>query len=345
MRSSMCGVLATVLAVLSAPTARAQTAEEAKAKIANVTESQMSEAWDDFEAAAVAQKSGNRKAAIATYLAGLNVYPGETSVRSLVASLLEAEGNVSAAVVQWKLVAQLSSAPGDKERARVALERYGEKLAAEPTLAAKPPAPRLPAELSNDQLQSLYDRAASDATAIDTLRKAAEQRNVTAQLLYGMILESGRGVAVDENAAETWYRESSALGNERARVKLRQIEARKDERNARLAEQQRLEAIAAEQARAEQALKRAQELFYRACISSNPTGFPEFELLAKQGEPNAQYLIGACYFNGYAVEKDTTEGIRWWIRASRNGHLMAKKSLQTLQDQGVMIDVIERTIQ
>jgi TPR repeat protein len=55
--------------------------------------------------------------------------------------------------------------------------------------------------------------------------------------------------------------------------------------------------------------------------------FQEMMLLAKEGDPEAQYKIGSFYLQGELVVKDNAEGVKWIRKAAEQGHREAQSSL------------------
>ena len=45
---------------------------------------------------------------------------------------------------------------------------------------------------------------------------------------------------------------------------------------------------------------------------------------AQLGHPQGQYKTGFYYWNGFGVEKDKKKAIEWYIKASEQGHRVAK---------------------
>ena len=52
-----------------------------------------------------------------------------------------------------------------------------------------------------------------------------------------------------------------------------------------------------------------------------------FRLAAEQGLAQAQYALGVCYDNGDGVEQSYTEAVKWYKKAAEQGHEYAKKEL------------------
>ena len=55
-------------------------------------------------------------------------------------------------------------------------------------------------------------------------------------------------------------------------------------------------------------------------------GAPE-NLVAEQGDADAQYNLGWCYANGEGVEKDFTQAVAWWHKAAEQGHAVAQYNM------------------
>ena len=51
------------------------------------------------------------------------------------------------------------------------------------------------------------------------------------------------------------------------------------------------------------------------------------ELVATTASPDAQHLLGDCYFNGWGVQKDEAEAVRLWALAAEQGHALAQYAL------------------
>ena len=56
--------------------------------------------------------------------------------------------------------------------------------------------------------------------------------------------------------------------------------------------------------------------------------------IADQGDTNAQVVIGAMYLNGFGVEKNGGEAIRWFLRSAGNGNPKAQAMLAHLYFSG-----------
>jgi hypothetical protein len=72
-----------------------------------------------------------------------------------------------------------------------------------------------------------YEKAAAkgDANAVNTIKSAANQGNVTAQYIVGKIYERGEGVKPDHNEAMKWYSLAAVQGNANAKQALDRLRA------------------------------------------------------------------------------------------------------------------------
>ncbi len=64
---------------------------------------------------------------------------------------------------------------------------------------------------------------------------------------------------------------------------------------------------------------------------------------AEDGEPVAQYFLGACYANGKGVPKDTTEAVKWYRKSAEQGLSEAQNDLGRCyaNGEGVTKDMTE----
>lgn len=57
------------------------------------------------------------------------------------------------------------------------------------------------------------------------------------------------------------------------------------------------------------------------------TALNEWRPLAEQGDPKAQFYLGALYYHGEGVPQNTAEAARWYRRAAEGGHAAAQHNL------------------
>jgi len=74
-------------------------------------------------------------------------------------------------------------------------------------------------------------------------------------------------------------------------------------------------------------LKKAIELFENDKFKE---ALPLFKELAKKGNSEAMYYLGMMFYEGWGVEKNLDEAVKWWKMANRRGNLDAKYMLQTI---------------
>ena len=58
-----------------------------------------------------------------------------------------------------------------------------------------------------------------------------------------------------------------------------------------------------------------------------PAGTGDLQALAEQGDPAAQFAMGARYATGEGVAQDYTEAVRWFTKAAEQGHVAAQATL------------------
>ncbi|MCL2757666.1 MAG: hypothetical protein FWD43_06275, partial [Coriobacteriia bacterium] len=73
------------------------------------------------------------------------------------------------------------------------------------------------------------------------------------------------------------------------------------------------------------------------------TSFEEALELAEQGDAEAQFYVGGCYYNGEGVDKDYGEAVKWYRMAGEKGNAMAQCDVGMCYHfgDGVGIDLTE----
>jgi len=68
---------------------------------------------------------------------------------------------------------------------------------------------------------------------------------------------------------------------------------------------------------------------------------PEIGVLAEQGDPAAQFALGAQYATGDNVQQDYAQAVRWFSKAAEQGHVLAQATLGAyyLAGRGVPTDL------
>lgn len=126
------------------------------------------------------------------------------------------------------------------------------------------------------------------AGAIKEWRQPAINGDADAQFNMGQAYKLGRGVPVDLNIAEDWYRKAALQGHIQAEDNYGLVMFQNGNRQKAL---------------------------------------PYIEKSAARGEPRAQYLLGTALFNGDMVKKDWVQAYALMTRASAAGLAPASASL------------------
>ena len=62
-------------------------------------------------------------------------------------------------------------------------------------------------------------------------------------------------------------------------------------------------------------------------LPANVTDLASLRKVAEQGDPAAQFSLGARYATGEEVKQDYTEAVRWFTKAAEQGHILAQATL------------------
>lgn len=155
----------------------------------------------------------------------------------------------------------------------------------------------------------LDDRGAdlkkSEREAFKWLMKAAEAGHIKAQTKLGELYEVGRGVEQDTNQAVRWYKKAADAGDAQARRALEFLPYDDSQLD-------------------ESPLAKAEDLYkkreFKAALAA-------FEPLAKEGNPQAQYMFGRMHLNAQGVTRDYVAALEWTTKAAEQGHAKAMYSL------------------
>jgi hypothetical protein len=138
--------------------------------------------------------------------------------------------------------------------------------------------------------------------AINWYTSAAEDGQVQAMLNLGSIYYRGDGVPVKKHTAMYWYAKAAELGNPIAQNMCGTIEY-------------------------EDLIVKFQKGRGYMFDTEWKKVHNYFSAAAKQGNPNAQYMLGVLYENGHGVRKSLDEARQWYQKAAAQGHSEAKKKL------------------
>lgn len=72
------------------------------------------------------------------------------------------------------------------------------------------------------------------------------------------------------------------------------------------------------------------------CSEKMPeVSFDEYQVMAEQGDPDAQAQVGYCYQYGIDVAKDPRQALKWNLKAAKQGSAMGQHHLAVMYDEGV----------
>ena len=173
--------------------------------------------------------------------------------------------------------------------------------------------------------------------AVKWLKKAATQCFPAAQKALGDWYISGTGAEANKHyeQAKDWYKE--AVGNYKKLAETGDAKAQFDLGECLFAvsfhlPDYRYEATKWFEQAAQQdypkAMKTLAEIYEKGIYTEIDRQKAEkwrigLEEIAKQGDADAQYELGNCYYNGYGVEKDESVADKWFRKAADQSHAEA----------------------
>lgn len=192
-----------------------------------------------------------------------------------------------------------------------------------------------------------------DKEAVKWYRKAAEQGNAAAQSNLGLMYANGRGVLKDDSEAYRWYLKAASQGNPYGQCNLGEAYEEgkgvaKDEDEALKWYDKAIESGSERARTLSESLrnKRRKTENTRLAIKafSNKEWSDGFRLSqsADRDDSTIQFYIGVCYDNGYGVNEDDSEAVRWYRKAAENGSLMAQFNLGVMYYKGEGVAKDER---
>ena len=143
------------------------------------------------------------------------------------------------------------------------------------------------------------------AANIKVLRKAAECGDAEAQYRIGLCHFVGKGVdskgRIDDlENAEKWLRKAVAHGHSDAQRSLGSVQS---------------------------SLGSLHFYGWGVVSADKREAVKWYHKAAESGDPQAQYRLGLCYYNGEGVQKDKTEAVKWYRKAAEQGHIKAQHDL------------------
>lgn len=166
------------------------------------------------------------------------------------------------------------------------------------------------------------------------LEKKAKKGNAQAQYEVGMCYLNGSGTGKDLKKAAKWFNLATCQGNKEAKERLfasysKELEklAKKNDADAQYA----LGMCYLEGRQTAKDLKKAAQWFSLATSQGHQEAQKQFfasyskelEKMAKKKNPDAQYALGMCYYEGRQIARDTDKAGKWFYRAKEQGHQKA----------------------
>ena len=167
------------------------------------------------------------------------------------------------------------------------------------------------------------------AEAVDWIILAAEEGHADAQSDLGRRYHKGEGVPQDYAEAVKWLRRAAAQGDAAASSKLGFMYSLG-------------EGVPQDNTEAVRWFRRAVEQCEQGGFC--PSGaLGMLDLMAGQGDADAQFNLGAMYLDGKGVPRDTAEAAKWTRRAAEQGHAGAQNNLGLIYENGE--DVVQNLVQ
>ncbi|MCE9562319.1 MAG: sel1 repeat family protein [Planctomycetes bacterium] len=155
------------------------------------------------------------------------------------------------------------------------------------------------AESTEQYAKPLAHPTQAEHEDIDSLQRAAENGDASAQLALAQFLENGEGVDEDKDEAFKWYKRAAEHGHPEAKMRL---------------------GICYE---------------YGTGVKVNhKKAFPLYQEAAEAGIPLAMGLLAGCYSEGRGVTKDQAQGVEWYRRGADSGEASCQAELGECYEYG-----------
>ena len=167
--------------------------------------------------------------------------------------------------------------------------------------------------------------------AYTLMREAARKGDIHAQVNVGLMYEYGQGVKKDLLKAKYWYEKASEAGDPKAAYNLGLLYE-----NGSAGEQNITKALMLFQQAAQQHNVNAQ--YHLGVLFSESKYIPPdlsraaywYKAAADNGLSEAQFRFGSMLVNGQGVKLNKIAGFGYLMKAARQSHLQAQKSLDIL---------------
>ncbi|MBQ8516936.1 MAG: SEL1-like repeat protein [Akkermansia sp.] len=152
------------------------------------------------------------------------------------------------------------------------------------------------------------------ASAFKWFSSAAEKGDERAQCYLGKLYYTGYGVDEDREKAEFWLHRSAAQGNKPAQTVLQVIETMQHHENAQV-----------------------REGLQYLLLDETEKAATCFRQAAGQGDAEACFRLGSCYYLGEGTEQNHEEALRWLKKAADLGHAEAQYNTAFFHIEGKIV--------
>lgn len=164
------------------------------------------------------------------------------------------------------------------------------------------------------------------------IEKAAKANDALAQVLLGMMYETGMGVTRDENASGRWYARSEAHPELTEQETMQLLEQLFEVMDGYIEKMLAVLLELAEKGDAE-AQFRLGEFYEDMMLGKNDqAAYAWYLKAAMQDHAKAQYALGRIYEEGKnGISPDRKEALKWYRKAASHRHMDAMKKVAELQ--------------
>ena len=173
--------------------------------------------------------------------------------------------------------------------------------------------------------------------AADWRQKAANRGNAQAQLKLGTMYLSGDGIEKNGVRAAYWFERASIGGNAEASDRLADLQRQRTA--AGRASGKSAGQPPSPVGRTDEQANWVVHLFDNAEFRIEEAWYhrnPEFEQLAEDGDPRAQFMLGSAFLQGrLGRARDVGRALGWYRRAAEGGSQRAAQALARVYEHGL----------
>lgn len=183
----------------------------------------------------------------------------------------------------------------------------------------------------------LVDEKSLPVQAREWFRKAAEAGHVKAARKLALMLEEGRGGAVDKEGALKWHKVAAEGGMAKSAVEVARVTEK--EGPAEIKEAVKYYEKAAESGDSEADIRLGDIYFKGGGIQQNLYQAYKYYLAAAQlKNPKAYFKLGYCYERGHGIGQSYQEAVHWYQLGVDAGDLNCIANLARFYETGVSVD-------